>query len=125
MLAGFLLSLREGLEAALVIGMVLGMLYKLKRTDLNKTVWSGMAVAAGLSVAVALALILLGMEFEGLGEMIFEGSAMLLAAGVLSWMILWVHRSAGNMKGEIEAKTHTALRGKTGSGFFGSFPRRR
>jgi high-affinity iron transporter len=118
MLAGFLLSLREGLEAALVIGMVLGLLYKLKRTDLNRTVWSGMAVAAVLSVAVALVLMLLGMEFEGRGEMIFEGSAMLLAAGVLSWMILWVHRSAGNMKGEIEAKTHTALRGQTGRGLF-------
>jgi high-affinity iron transporter len=118
MLAGFLLSLREGLEAALVIGMVLGLLYKLKRTDLNWIVWSGMAVAAVLSVVVALVLILLGMEFEGLGEMIFEGSAMLLAAGVLSWMILWVHRSAGNTKGEIEAKTHTALRAQTGNGLF-------
>jgi len=117
MLAGFLLSLREGLEAALVIGMVLGVLNKLKRTDLMNTVWSGLAVAVVSSAAVAVVLILLGTEFEGLGEMIFEGSTMLLAAGVLTWMIFWMQRSSRNLKSEIEAKTHQALRGQ-GQGLF-------
>lgn len=118
MLAGFLLSLREGLEAALVIGMVLGVLTKLERTDLNRTVWRGMVLAATLSTAIAVALALLGMEFAGLGEMIFEGSAMLLAAGVLTWMIIWMHRSAGNLKTQIEAKTRNAVNEQTGGGLF-------
>ena len=118
MLAGFLLSLREGLEAALVIGMVIGVLNKLGRADLNRTVWTGMALAAGLSTVIALALAGLGMEFEGIGEMIFEGSAMLLAAGVLTWMIIWMHNSNRNLKEQIEAKTRHALREKSAGGLF-------
>jgi high-affinity iron transporter len=117
MLASFLLSLREGLEAALVLGIVLGALSKLKRTDLNGKVWLGAGLAALLSVAAALGLNLLGLEFEGTGEQIFEGVAMLLAAGVLTWMILWVHRS-GNLKNEVEAKTSQALRGGSSGGLF-------
>lgn len=116
MLPGFLLSLREGLEAALIIGMVLGVLNKLKRTELNHKVWSGMLVGLAVSAAIAAALSIFGMEFEGRGEQIFEGSAMLLAAGVLTWMILWVHRGV-NFKNKIEAKTQNALRG-AGNGLF-------
>jgi high-affinity iron transporter len=118
MLAGFLLSLREGLEAALVIGIVLGVLFKLRRTDLNVTVWYGAGAAAALSVIAAAALNWLGMEFEGMAEQIFEGLTVLLAAGVLTWMILWMHQSAGNLKSEIEAKTTAALRGKGDRGLF-------
>ena len=98
MLASFLLSLREGLEAALIIGIVLGVLVKLKRTDLNGVVWRGVGLAALLSLLAAIALNLLGMEFEGKGEEIFEGVAMLLAAGVLTWMILWMKNHGGTLK---------------------------
>ena len=118
MLAGFLLSLREGLEAALVIGMVLSVLNKLGRVDLNRTVWGGMALAAILSTAIAIGLATLGMRFAGPGEMIFEGSAMLLAAGVLTWMIIWMHNSTSNLKEQIEAKTRQALRERTSGGLF-------
>lgn len=112
MLASFLLALREGLEAALIIGIVLGVLLKLKRTDLNKTVWQGVGVAALLSAAAAIALNLFGMEFEGQGEQIFEGAAMLLAAGVLTWMIFWMKEHGGNLKNEIEAQTSLAALSK-------------
>ena len=105
MLASLLLSLREGLEAALIIGIVLGALYKLKRTDLNTIVWSGAGIAAVISIVAAIGLNLLGMSFEGRAEKIFEGIAMLLAAGVLTWMIFWMHNSAANLKSEIETKT--------------------
>ena len=111
MLASFLLSLREGLEAALIIGIVLGVLLKLKRTDLNGVVWRGVGLAALLSLIAAIALNLLGMEFEGKGEEIFEGVAMLLAAGVLTWMILWMKNHSGTLKNEIEAQTNQAALG--------------
>ncbi len=117
MLAGLLLSLREGLEAALIIGIVLGVLSKLKRTDLNRVVWGGLTLAVLFSTLIAVGLIVLGMEFEGRGEQIFEGVAMLLAAGVLTWMIIWMRHSAGNLKEEIEGKTRNALRGQN-SGLF-------
>ncbi len=106
--ASFLISLREGLEAALIISIVLGVLLKLKRTDLNVNVWQGVGVAAVLSVAAAIALNLLGVEFEGKGEQIFEGLAMLLAAGVLTWMILWMKEHGGNLKSEIESQISLA-----------------
>lgn len=108
MLASFLLSLREGLEAALIIGIVLGVLLKLKRTDLNRVVWRGVGLAALLSVLAATALNLLGMEFDGKGEQIFEGVAMLLAAGVLTWMIFWMQNHGRTLKSEIEAQTSHA-----------------
>ncbi len=108
MLASFLLSLREGLEAALIIGIVLGVLLKLQRTDMNSVVWRGVGLATLLSFLAAIALNLLGMEFEGKGEEIFEGIAMLLAAGVLTWMILWMKNHGGTLKSEIEAQTNQA-----------------
>jgi high-affinity iron transporter len=108
MLASYLLSLREGLEAALIIGIVLGVLLKLKRTDLNGVIWRGVGLAVLLSFFAAIALNLLGMEFEGTGEQIFEGVAMLLAAGVLTWMILWMQNHGGSLKSEIEQQTNQA-----------------
>ena len=112
MLASFLLSLREGLEAALIIGIVLSVLVKLKRTDLSSVVWRGVGLAALLSLLAAIALNLLGMEFEGKGEEIFEGIAMLLAAGVLTWMIFWMQNHGGTLKNEIEEQTNQATLGK-------------
>ena len=73
MLASFLLSLREGLEAALIIGIVLGVLLKIKRTDLNIVAWRGVGLAVLLSFLTAIALNFIGMEFEGKGEEIFNG----------------------------------------------------
>lgn len=108
MLASFLLSLREGLEAALIIGIVLGVLLKIKRIDLNGVVWRGVGLAVFLSILAAILLNLLGMEFEGKGEEIFEGVAMLLAAGVLTWMILWMKNHGSNLKNEIEEQTNMA-----------------
>ena len=109
MLASFVLSLREGLEAALIIGIVFGALQKMKRTELKPVVWSGAALAGLVSLLVALALNWLGMEFEGTGEQIFEGVAMLSAAGILTWMLFWMRRQGGSLKGKIEAKTGAAL----------------
>jgi len=111
MLASFLLSLREGLEAALILGIVLGVLNKLQRRDLTGAVWLGAASAAAAALLSALALNWLGMELSGRAEQIFEGAVLLFAAAVLTWMIFWMRRSAVNLKNEIEAKTHLALRG--------------
>jgi high-affinity iron transporter len=88
MLPSYLLSLREGLEAALIIGIILGALHKLHRSDLKPVVWRGVGLAVTLSILAGLGLNLLGMEFEGVLEEAFEGIAMLLAAGILTWMIL-------------------------------------
>ncbi len=118
MVASFLLSLREGLEAALIIGIVIGVLNKINRIDLKKSVWIGTAIAVLSSVAAALILNALGAKFEGLAEELFEGIVMLLAAGVLTWMIFWMRNTAGNLKQEVELQTKQAASGSGSKALF-------
>lgn len=102
MLASLLLSLREGLEAALIIGIVLGVLRRTQQTELSPMVWRGTVTAGILSLLTALFLNLIGAEFEGNGEIIFEGTTMLLAAGLLTWMVFWMQKQARSKKTSIE-----------------------
>ena len=108
MLPSYLLSLREGIEAALIIGIVLGALRQMRRTDFLSVVWMGVISASVLSVLAGVLLTALGLSFEGSAEQIFEGSTMLLAAGVLTWMIFWMSRQARNIKSELESGVHKA-----------------
>ncbi len=108
MLPSLLLSLREGLEAALVIGIVLGALRKFNHAHLSPIVWMGASVAGAASVATALILNFLDASLEGPSEMIFEGVTLFLAAAVLTWMIFWMARQSRNIKGELEAGVRRA-----------------
>ena len=109
MLAGFLLALREGIEAALIIGIVLGMLRKMNRMDRAGMVWLGVGVASVLSIGVAIALNVLGAEFEGPAEQAFEGLMMLFAAAVLTWMIFWMQKQGRETQRSLEADVRNAL----------------
>lgn len=102
MLATYLLSLREGLEAALIIGIVLGAVKKIRRTDLTSTVWLGALSAIGVSLLTAILLTSFGMSLEDPYEAMFEGITMLLAAGILTWMIFWMGKQARFLKNELE-----------------------
>ena len=102
MLPTYLLSLREGLEAALIIGIVLGAVSKIRRKDLAPAVWLGTLSAVIVSVLTALLLTAFGMSLEDKAEMIFEGITMLLAAGILTWMIFWMGKQARFLKSELE-----------------------
>ena len=94
MLAGFVLALREGLEAALIIGLLLGTLKKLEQPEYKHLVWSGAGLALFISGIVGYLLNLLGARFEGRAEAIFEGITLFLAAGILTWVILWMRRES-------------------------------
>ena len=111
MATSFLLSLREGLEAALIIGIVLGVLRKMERQNLNSTVWLGALCAALVSIFAAIGLNWVGAEFEGQGEQLFEGITMLLAAGVLTWMVFWMRKQSKTLKQEIEVGVRGAAQG--------------
>ncbi len=104
MLSGFLLAAREGFEAVLVISIVLVVLHKMDRRELAPAVWAGTASAIFGSILIAVGLNLLGSAFSGPGEPIFEGSAMLLAAGVLTWMNFWMHKQSGPLANKIESQ---------------------
>lgn len=108
MVASFFLSLREGLEAALVIGIVLGALRRMNRDDLVPAVWRGAGLAVLISILAAAILTALGAQFEGRAEEIFEGIAMLLAAGILTWMIFWMQRQSSKMRQKIENRVQKA-----------------
>jgi high-affinity iron transporter len=108
MLPTYLLSLREGLEAALIIGIVLGALSKIRRNDLSPAVWLGTLSAVGVSILTAVLLTTFGMSLEDKAEQIFEGITMLIAAGILTWMIFWMRKQARFLKGELEAGVNKA-----------------
>ncbi|GAB4505020.1 MAG: FTR1 family protein [Anaerolineales bacterium] len=108
MFSAFLLSLREGLEAALIIGIVLGALRKMARPDLKPAVWAGVISAAFISLLAGSSLTALGLSLEGRAEQIFEGFTMLLAAGILTWMIFWMNRRGRTMRAELESSVQQA-----------------
>ncbi|MCB9144685.1 MAG: FTR1 family protein [Anaerolineales bacterium] len=109
MLPSFLLSLREGLEAALIIGIVFGALQKIRRTDLAPALWMGTLAALGVSILTAVILTLFGLSLEDGAEQIYEGITMLLAAGILTWMIFWMSGQAKNIKTELEEGINKAV----------------
>lgn len=118
MFPSFLLSLREGIEAALIIGIIIGALNKLHQEELKPVVWRGVAIAVVLSFVFGLGLNYLGMEFTGQLEEVFEGLAMLLAAAILTWMILWMMRHGSEIQRDLEAKTAHATLNRGGSALF-------
>ena len=110
MLPSFLLALREGLEIALIVGLVFGALHQFKRKDLFATVNLGIASAIMVSAGMAALLNLVGASLEGEAEAIFEGIMMWTAAGVLTWMILWMQARAGRIKQLIQEDVSLASR---------------
>ena len=109
MLPSVLLAFREGLEAALIVGIVLGVLRKLGRLEQRRVVWQGVGLAVVASLAVAIGLNLIGARLEGPAEEAFEGVAMLLAAGVLTWMIFWMQAQSQSIRARLEAEVYVGL----------------
>jgi len=118
MLPGLLIALREGLEMTLIVGILLGVLRKLGRTERAHSVWWGAAVAALVSVLVAVGLMTIGAELEGEAEQIFEGFTLLLAASVLTWMIFWMQRQGRAVQQGFEEQVRQAVSGEPGRGLF-------
>lgn len=113
MLSAFLIALREGVEAALVVGIVLVYLARTGRSHLSRYVWGGVSAAVVLSVAVAIALDRFNISEDG-----FEGLMYLVAAFFVVTMIVWMNRVAKHLKKEIEEKVEKyAGRGGSSAGW--------
>ena len=102
MLSAFLVALREGVEAALVVGICLAYLSKISRPELKRTVWYAVAAAAVASLGLSYALT--GLAWN---EETFEGVLLLAAAVLLVTMIVWMRRVARTLRSEIEQRVGT------------------
>ncbi len=102
-------TLREGFEASLVVGIVLAFLDRTGRRDGFLAVWVGALAAVALSVLFAVGLFLVGAELEGTAEKVWEGSTMLAAAALLTWMVFWMRRQARTIRAELEGRVQAAL----------------
>lgn len=103
-MASFIITLRETLEAALIVGILLAYLSKTLNIKHSKYVWYG--VLAGIVLSLILAFVFqqyLG-GFEGRSEEIYEGITMFVAAALLTWMILWMLIQRHNIKKNLEDK---------------------
>jgi high-affinity iron transporter len=99
MLQAFIITLREGVEAALIVGITLAYLSKIGRAELRKTVYAALVAAFLGSIGVAIAI-----SRTHLNEDVFEGWIMLVAAFFVVTMVIFMMKTGRKMKGEIEGK---------------------
>lgn len=98
MLPSFLITFRETLEAALVVGIILTYLTKTHQLHFKKYVWQGLGIGVAASILLAFGIEALFGGLEGQIEKIFEGVLMFVTAGFLTWMILWIHKQKDVVK---------------------------
>jgi high-affinity iron transporter len=113
MLATFFLMLREGLEAALIVGIIAAYLVKIGRRDALPKVIGGVGAAIGLSIGLGLLITLTIQRLPLIVQATLEGIAAILAVAVLTWMLFWMRRQGRAIKGELERDVDVAL--STGS----------
>jgi high-affinity iron transporter len=117
MFESLVVTLREGVEAALIVAIVLGYLKKTGRSDLARSAYIGLGAAAGFAVAAAI----LVRRYEISEDLWLEGWGMLIASVFVATMVLWMWRTASRLKGEIETRIGQAASTATGSFSFGVF----
>jgi high-affinity iron transporter len=107
--SSLLITLREGLEAALIIGIILAYLARTNNRHGFKPIWLGTSLAVVASLITGFTIYILAGEFSGQTEEIFEGIAMFIAVGVLTWMIFWMRKQAVDIKAHLHTQIQSVL----------------
>ena len=97
-MGSFVITLREGFEATLIVGIILAALSKLGYRDQHeRTVWLGVGAAIAFSLTIGGILFGTVGELEGNSEATYEATAMIIAAGVVTWMVFWMRKQAATI----------------------------
>ena len=109
MLSTFLIALREGLEAALIVGILIAYVVKTDRKNLLTPIWTGVSLALAASFALGGFLTFTSAELSERGEQFFAGTTSFLAVGLVTWMVFWMKRAARTLRDELHGKVDNAL----------------
>lgn len=109
MLANFLIGLREGLEASLIVGILIAFAVKSNRRHVIPPIWGGVAAAIGLSVVTgAVLMFVLGEAGDSVAP-ILSGGLSIAAAILITWMVFWMAKTARNLKKELEGNLESSF----------------
>ncbi len=116
MLVSFLIMFREGVEAALIVGIIASYLQQTGRGAWMPVVWIGILLALALSLAVGAALQLASMEFPQKAQELFEAAIGIAAVLVLTSMVFWMRKAARSIKAELHHSIDAAFDGSAARG---------
>ncbi|GHE88163.1 iron transporter [Streptomyces spiralis] len=115
MFSNYLIGLREGLEASLVVCILIAYLVKTGRRDALRPIWTGIGIAVAIAMGFGSVLEFGSQELTFQAQEALGGSLSVLAVGLVTWMVFWMRRTARHLKSELHGKLDQALAMGTGA----------